>query len=131
VDALPVILVLLVVVGLAVAVAWPLLAGEDEEAAPARAEAAGDARAEVEEELRRSLQAIREIAFDRASGHLSDDDFRALDADERARAVELLRRRDALAGGPGENPAAPPEEAAAPLMSPPPKADEKAGGGRA
>ena len=53
-------------------------------------------RREVQDALDRSLDAIDEISFDHRAGHLSDDDFAALDADERARALELLRRRDEL-----------------------------------
>ena len=88
----------LLVVGLAslaavVAIAWPLVAR-----APATdpAEPLDDDRREVEEELERALAAIREIAQDHRAGHLSDEDFAALDRDERARAVELMRRRDQL-----------------------------------
>ena len=74
-------------------VAWPLVAR------PAGAEppAAGDdERRQIAEDLERSLAAIREITQDHRAGHLSDEDFAALDRDERARAVELMRRRDAL-----------------------------------
>ncbi|HWH15361.1 MAG TPA: hypothetical protein VNT51_11500 [Miltoncostaeaceae bacterium] len=124
-DVLPVILVLAAVVGVAVLVAWPLLTG-DEGGAREEAAAGGDARAEVEEDLHRSLQAIREIAFDRASGHLSDEDFRALDADERARAVDLLRRRDALSADDGGDP----EETSPPLRSSPADVDADGSGGR-
>lgn len=86
-------IVALVAIGLVVALAWPFLAGDAPPSVAASADA-DDARRQVEDELQRSLQAIREIAFDRASGHLNDEDFTALDADERARAVELLRQRD-------------------------------------
>jgi hypothetical protein len=74
-------------------VAWPLVAR------PAAAEpsASGDdERRQIAEDLERSLAAIREITQDHRAGHLSDEDFAALDRDERARAVELMRRRDAL-----------------------------------
>jgi hypothetical protein len=52
----------------------------------------------VEEDLHRSLEAIREIEMDHRAGNLSDEDFAQLDRAERARAVELMRRRDELAG---------------------------------
>lgn len=96
------VVVLGLVVALGLAIAWPVLTGDTAEAEgrEAVAEGADEAR-RVQDELDRSLQAIKEIAFDRASGHLSEEDFRALDADERARAVELIRRRDALTGGDG------------------------------
>lgn len=102
-TVLAAVVVLGLVVALGLLIAWPVLAGDTTEAEgeEAVAEGADEAR-RVQDELDRSLQAIKEIAFDRASGHLSEEDFRALDADERARAVELIRRRDALTGGGGE-----------------------------
>ncbi|MGB0730909.1 MAG: hypothetical protein ACPHQB_06375 [Miltoncostaeaceae bacterium] len=79
-------------------VAWPLVGR-----APAPVPVGqGDDRRAVEEELQRSLDAIREIEMDHRAGALSDEDFRALDADERARAVALMRRRDALDDGAGQ-----------------------------
>jgi hypothetical protein len=83
-------------VALVALIAWPLVAraGAD----PAPADQLDDRRA-VEEELQRSLDSIREIEMDHRAGNLSDEDFAALDRDERARAVELMRRRDALSAG--------------------------------
>jgi hypothetical protein len=90
-----VLLVVLLGVGLVALVAWPLLArsgaGDGSVASPADIE-----RQRVEEDLDRALTAIREIEFDHRAGNLSDEDFAALDREERARAVELIRRRDAL-----------------------------------
>jgi hypothetical protein len=77
-------------------VAWPLLRRAEPEPPP---DPRADERARVAEELERSLAAIREIEFDHRAGNLSDEDFAALDAAERARAVELLRRRDELGAG--------------------------------
>ena len=74
-------------------VAWPLVRAE-EDATPS--DAAADARRDVDEQLSASLEAIREIEMDHRAGNLSDEDFAALDAAERARAVELMRRADAL-----------------------------------
>ncbi len=78
-------------------VAWPLLTRSGELAD------AGDMddRIAVDEELHQSLDAIREIDMDHRAGNLSDEDFTALDRDERARAVELMRRRDAMTEGEG------------------------------
>ncbi len=70
-------------------IAWPVLAGAGETVTDP------SAVDPVDEALDRSLDAIREIEFDHATGHLSDDDFRALDAEERNWALELMRRRDA------------------------------------
>jgi hypothetical protein len=75
------------------ALAWPLLARRDDRAP---ADAGVEARRVVEEDLERSLGAIREIEMDHRAGNLSDEDFAQLDRAERARAVELMRRRDGL-----------------------------------
>ena len=77
-------------------VAWPLLRAPGTEVA---ADPRADDRREVQEELDRSLAAINEMEFDRRAGNLSDEDHAKLDAEERARAVELLRRRDELDAG--------------------------------
>lgn len=50
---------------------------------------------EVDAQVADALAAIEEIEFDRASGHLSEEDFAALSTDAKRRAVELIRRRDA------------------------------------
>ena len=75
------------------ALAWPLVARRDERAP---VDPGADARRALEEDLARSLGAIREIEMDHRAGNLSDEDFAELDRAERARAVELMRRRDAL-----------------------------------
>lgn len=82
----------LAALGLVAMVAWPLVARD---AAVPEAEG-DDARRQVEEDLDRVLAAIREIEQDHRAGHLSDADFTALDREERARAVALMRRRDQL-----------------------------------
>lgn len=89
-----VVLVALLALAAAGAVAWPLLHAADD--APGEP-GPSDARRALDDEIERSLAAIREIEFDRRAGNLSDDDFAALNAQERARAAELLRRRDAMA----------------------------------
>ena len=74
-------------------VGWPLIrpaVGGSRDAPP------DDERARLEEDVERSLAAIREIDFDHRAGHLSDADFAALDGAERARTAELLRRLDRL-----------------------------------
>lgn len=80
----------LVVVAL---VAWPLVRAEADAPPP---DSAVDARRDIDERLGMSLEAIREIEMDHRAGNLSDEDFAALDAAERARAVDLMRRADAL-----------------------------------
>ena len=74
-------------------VAWPLVRAEPDAPPPDPDE---DARRDVDEQLAAALEAIREIEMDHRAGNLSDEDFAALDAAERARAVELMRRADAL-----------------------------------
>jgi hypothetical protein len=74
-------------------IAWPLLRRTDPEPP---ADPRAEARREVQEELDRSLAAINEMEFDRRAGNLSQEDHERLDAEERARAVELLRRRDEI-----------------------------------
>ena len=82
----------------AAVVAWPIVRGDrvpdDDGAGPV------DELQRVDDDLQRTLTSIKEIAFDHASGHLSDDDFSTLDADERAKAIELMRERDELAAEP-------------------------------
>ena len=89
------VLIALISVALVALIAWPLVRPSPAAAPPA----GGDDLRAVEEELQRSLDAIREIEMDHRAGNLSDEDFAALDRDERARAVELMRRRDALTAG--------------------------------
>ena len=85
----------LAVVALAVVavVAWPLVSRPVGEAPPDTSE---DARQALDEDLQRSLEAVREIEMDHRAGNLSDEDFAALDRAERARAVEIIRHVDAL-----------------------------------
>ena len=92
-GALIVAAVALVVVA---ALAWPLLARRDDDAP---VDAAADATRAIEEDLERSLAAIREIEMDHRAGNLSDEDFAELDRAERAGAVELLRLADDLSRG--------------------------------
>lgn len=89
------VLIVVVIALAAVAlVAWPLVT-HDAEAPPE--DPAADQRRAVDEDLQRSLDAIREIDMDHRAGNLSDEDFAALDGAERARAVELMRKADELA----------------------------------
>lgn len=84
----------------AAVIAWPVVRGE-----PVPDPAVSTAEQErhtIDDDLERTLSSIKEIAFDHASGHLSDEDFSTLDADERAKAIELMRARDQLTGGASE-----------------------------
>lgn len=90
-------------------VGWPLLAREDpelERQVDAETRAI-DADTDLQEAIERSLAAIREIEQDHRAGNLSDEDFGTLDRAERARAAELMRRRDERAAAAGEAPSTP------------------------
>jgi len=89
--ALVIIVISAMALGTIVLMAWPLLEPRGE---AARRASHTRKEHELEDALNRSLDAINEIDFDHRAGHLSDDDFRELDGDERARALELLRRKD-------------------------------------
>jgi hypothetical protein len=87
------VLVALAALALIAVVAWPLIRPSLHEGSPP---APDDERARIQEDVERSLAAIREIEFDHRAGNLSDADYAALDGAERARTAELLRRLDRL-----------------------------------
>lgn len=89
-----VILVAAVALAVVAAVAWPLLRARHQ------SEPALDDHAEqaLQDEIDRSLRAIREIEFDHRAGNLSDEDFAELDGAERAQLALLLRQRDEPSG---------------------------------
>ena len=55
-------------------------------------------RAELEAAKEAKYREIREAELDHRTGKLSREDWRALDSELRAEAIELLRRLDALDG---------------------------------
>jgi hypothetical protein len=57
--------------------------------------------ADLEARKEAKYREIRDAEMDHRTGKLSDADFRALDRELRAEAVELLRRLDALEGREG------------------------------
>lgn len=84
------IVVAILALGLVAVVARPLLSPK------AALDAAPDGElCEADAQVSDALAEIEEIEFDRASGHLSDQDFAALSEDAKRRAVEMIRRRDA------------------------------------
>jgi hypothetical protein len=97
-----------VALALVALVMWPLVVRSPDEAPADPSEAA---RKAIDEDLQRSLAAVKEIEMDHRAGNLSDEDFAALDRAERARALELMRRRDELGGRPA--PASPSGDAGA------------------
>jgi hypothetical protein len=96
VDPLVVVLVL-VAVGLTVLlVSGPLRAGRVEAEDERRAAALADLEAAKESKYRE----IREAELDLRTGKLSEADWRIVDRELRAEAMELLRRLDELGGAP-------------------------------
>lgn len=59
-----------------------------------QAELAHTNLAELREDKRRILRAIKELEFDHAMGKLSDEDFREVGDRYRLRAIEVLRKLD-------------------------------------
>jgi type II secretory pathway pseudopilin PulG len=91
-DPLAVLLVLLAVALTVAVISWPLRAGRDE-----RDEAAQEAQlADLEAAKEARYREIREAEMDFRTGKLSEADWRTIDRQLRAEAVELLRRLDAL-----------------------------------
>ena len=86
---------------------WPLFAG----AGSPRSELDVE-RQELEAEKARLLQEIHELELDYETGKLSDDDYRAIEARLKGRAVEVMQRIDALS--PSTKPPSPDSAASAP-----------------
>jgi hypothetical protein len=82
---------------------YPLLAGGREP----RGSTAG--LSELEAEKDRLVQDLHELELDRATGKLSEEDWRELDARLKTRAVETMREIDARAGTPAADPRTPPD----------------------
>jgi tetratricopeptide (TPR) repeat protein len=76
-------------------VLWPLLRGGGGGTAGPSV-AAPDRRLELAEEKAATYRALKELAFDREAGALSDDDFQALRDRYERRAAELVTALDAL-----------------------------------
>ena len=70
---------------------WPLFA--ERRASPLDADIE---RQELEAEKGRLLQEIHELELDFATGKLSDEDHAAIDARLKGRAIEVMKRLDAL-----------------------------------
>jgi hypothetical protein len=83
-------LVLVVVLAVAVVVAWPLYRA----ARPAPAPREADVEA-LEAAKEAKLREIRDAELDYRTGKLSEADWRTVDAQLRAEAMDLIRRLDA------------------------------------
>jgi len=92
------VLIVLVVVA---AVLWLVLAPLRHGAAARQAAEESAQHAELEARKEAKYREIRDAELDHRTGKLSDADYRALDRELRAEAVELLRRLDALEGREG------------------------------
>jgi hypothetical protein len=92
VDALAVVLVFVVLLAAVALVAAPLRRGH-----ATRAATASEARREELEAAKEAkYREIRDAEMDFRTGKLSDGDYRGLDRQLRAEAVEILRELDAL-----------------------------------
>jgi type II secretory pathway pseudopilin PulG len=96
VDPLVVVLVLVAVAVTVAIVAAPLRSGRAQEEDAERVSALADLEAAKESKYRE----IREAELDYRTGKLSEGDWRTIDRELRAEAMELLRRLDELTGAP-------------------------------
>jgi hypothetical protein len=71
---------------------WPLFGGRSDPLPQTEVE-----RQELEAEKARLLQEIHELELDYQTGKLSDEDYRAIEARLKAKAVEAMQRIDDLA----------------------------------
>jgi hypothetical protein len=83
--------------------AYPLIAGDRDRKEP------GAELSELEAEKDRLVQDLHELELDRATGKLSEEDWRELDARLKTRAVETMREIDARAGTPAADSRTPPD----------------------
>ncbi len=91
---------ILLVVGVAALVAWPLLAPVPaSEIAPAGGSTSITERSELAAARDRALAAIREAELDHATGRLSDDDYAIIRAELEGAALSALARLDQRTGG--------------------------------
>ncbi|QEC48001.1 hypothetical protein FSW04_10755 [Baekduia soli] len=129
-DPLATVLVLVAALLAAVIVGRPLMAGRSEREDMARSTRIADLEAAKAARYRE----IREAEMDYRTGKLSEPDWKAIDRELRAEAMEVLRRLDALGAEPGAAPeptgGAAPEAPAEPAAAPPgePVAVEPAAG---
>jgi hypothetical protein len=94
-DVVAVALVLAAAVAAGYAIAGPLRGGHAEASDAAYVSALEDLEAAKESRYRE----IREAEMDYRTGKLSEEDWKAIDRQLRAEAIELLRKLDALGAG--------------------------------
>jgi hypothetical protein len=103
-SALGVLLVLVAAAVVVLVISAPLRAGHAERRDAAHAAQIADLQAAKEARYRE----IREAEMDFRTGKLSEADWKAIDRELRAEAMEVLRRLDALGAGEGQGEAPPP-----------------------
>jgi hypothetical protein len=86
----------LLAVAIVVLVAWFVTAPLRRTHSPEAEEPVAAELAELEARKQAKYRQIRDAEADHASGKLSDEDFRRLDAELRAEAIEILKRVDRL-----------------------------------
>ena len=89
------------VLAVVAAVAWLVLAPLRSGAADRAVGQESADHAELEARKEAKYREIRDAELDHRTGKLSDADYRALDRELRAEAVELIRRLDVLEGREG------------------------------
>lgn len=88
---LEIILALFVVMAILVALALPVIQGVDEPEYDAQ-------RAELEDAKQAKYREIRDAELDRASGRLTDEQWREIDAELRKEALAIVTKMDTLNG---------------------------------
>lgn len=91
---------ILIVLGVALFIAWPLLrpsTAASARPAPSAAIAVGTAP-ELERERDRALAALREARIEHATGKLTDDDYSTICAELEGSALEAITALDTLSG---------------------------------
>jgi hypothetical protein len=123
VDALAPLIVIAVLTVVVLLVSAPLRGG-----ASARAEERTEVRrADLEAARAAKYHEIRDAELDYRTGKMSQADWRRLDRELRAEAIDILRQLDELPPAPTEPEAAPPKTAPAPTPAGAAAAKERAG----
>jgi tetratricopeptide (TPR) repeat protein len=96
-------------------VLWPFVRGPRRRPMPSTMDATARRRLELSEEKAALYRALRELAFDREAGHLSEADYQALRDTYEGRAAEVLAALDAIGPAPTPDTSPVPPPAAEPI----------------
>jgi tetratricopeptide (TPR) repeat protein len=99
----------------AAVVLWPFVRGPRRRPMPSTMDATARRRLELSEEKAALYRALRELAFDREAGHLSEADYQALRDTYEGRAAEVLAALDAIGPAPTPDTSPVPPPAAEPI----------------